>query len=93
MIIGSLLCVFALLLFGYTRPVASAFIKLGTSAVCFYSVLSLHLIDWRMRIQNNVLTIWLAVLSIYFIDFSVNAGPSPFLFLLSLPHLTSTPKQ
>ncbi|KIM76089.1 hypothetical protein PILCRDRAFT_826740 [Piloderma croceum F 1598] len=54
MIIGSLLCVFALLLFGYTRPVASVFVRFGTSA-------------------NNVLTIWLAVLSIYCIDFSVNA--------------------
>ena len=55
--------------------------------LCFYYVPSLHFIDWRVRIQNNVLTIWLAVLSIYCIDFSINTGPSPF---LSLPHLTSS---
>jgi solute carrier family 45, member 1/2/4 len=91
MIIGSLLCVFALLLFGYTRPVASVFVRFGTSAVCyhmFYSVLSLYFIDWGVWIQNNVLTIWLAVLSIYCIDFSINAGWSPLLLLLSLPYLT-----
>lgn len=29
------------------------------------------------KFQNNVLTIWLAVLSIYFIDFSINAGDFP----------------
>ena len=94
MIIGSLLCVFALLLFGYTRPVASVFVRFGTSAVCyhmFYSVLSLYFIDWGVWIQNNVLTIWLAVLSIYCIDFSINAGWSPLLLLLSLPYLTETP--
>lgn len=30
----------------------------------------------RIFFQNNVLTIWLAVLSIYLIDFSINAGES-----------------
>ena len=90
MIIGSFLCVFALLLFGYTRLVASVFIKFGTSAVIlyFYSVLSLPFIDSRIRTQNNVLTIWLAVLSIYCIDFSINAGPPHRLLLFSLRQLT-----
>jgi len=36
------------------------------------------------KFQNNVLTIWLAVLSIYFIDFSINAGDFPMFVALFL---------
>jgi len=36
------------------------------------------------KLQNNVLTIWLAVLSIYCIDFSVNAGEIPMFFVMFL---------
>ncbi|TEB23029.1 MFS general substrate transporter [Coprinellus micaceus] len=54
MILGSILCMVAMLLLGYTRPVASIFTSRGSDA-------------------NNILTIWLAILAIYLIDFSINA--------------------
>jgi solute carrier family 45 protein 1/2/4 len=39
--------------------------------------------------QNNLLTIWLAVLSIYCIDFSINAGEIPMsVVIFSLDDLT-----
>lgn len=31
---GATVCLFAMLLLGYTRPVASFFVRLGTTAVC-----------------------------------------------------------
>ena len=36
------------------------------------------------KFQNNVLTIWLAVLSIYCIDFSINAGEVPMFVVMYL---------
>ncbi|KIK91394.1 hypothetical protein PAXRUDRAFT_34952 [Paxillus rubicundulus Ve08.2h10] len=54
-IVGSVLCVLATLLLGFTRPIATLFTTLDSSS-------------------NDVLTVWLAVLSIYCIDFSINAG-------------------
>ncbi|KAF7978571.1 hypothetical protein HWV62_45505 [Athelia sp. TMB] len=51
---GAVLCLLAMLLLGYTRPVANWFTRMGTGA-------------------NDTLTIWLAVLAIYCIDFSINA--------------------
>ncbi|KAF8994064.1 major facilitator superfamily domain-containing protein [Cyathus striatus] len=54
MIMGTIVCMLAMLLLGFTRPVASIFTGWDNSA-------------------NNILTIWLAVLSIYLIDFSINA--------------------
>ncbi|PPQ81361.1 hypothetical protein CVT25_015468 [Psilocybe cyanescens] len=54
MLLGSLICISAMLLLGFTRPFASIFTDWNTNA-------------------NNILTIWLAVLSIYLIDFSINA--------------------
>ncbi|KAL0946318.1 hypothetical protein HGRIS_012558 [Hohenbuehelia grisea] len=54
MIGGTVLCMLAMLLLGFTRPIASIFTGIGNSA-------------------NDVLTIWLAVLSIYCIDFAINA--------------------
>jgi solute carrier family 45 protein 1/2/4 len=75
MLLGSLVCAFAMLLLGFTRPVASVFTGWdndsvrGTGLLCFYSSSQLT------SLQNDVLTMWLAVLSIYLIDFSINAGP------------------
>ncbi|KAG2007431.1 sucrose transporter [Coprinopsis cinerea AmutBmut pab1-1] len=54
MMLGTVLCMAGMLLLGFTRPVASIFTTLGSSA-------------------NDTLTIWLAVLAIYFIDFAINA--------------------
>lgn len=54
MLLGTLICVFAMLLLGFTRPVASIFTGSGSHS-------------------NNVLTIWLAILAIWLIDFSINA--------------------
>ncbi|KAJ8507140.1 hypothetical protein ONZ45_g10460 [Pleurotus djamor] len=54
MIGGSVLCAFAMLLLGYTRPFASIFTGPDNNA-------------------NDILTVWLAVLAIYLIDFSINA--------------------
>ncbi|PVF94319.1 MFS general substrate transporter [Serendipita vermifera] len=51
---GSVLCVVAMLLLGFTKDVASWFLDRESSA-------------------NATLTIWLAVLAIYCIDFSINA--------------------
>ncbi|KAJ3994904.1 hypothetical protein F5050DRAFT_1695310 [Lentinula boryana] len=52
MVIGTVLCVFAMALLGWTKEVAGVF----SSKVCVG------------------LTLWLAVISVYLIDFSVNAG-------------------
>ncbi|KDQ54087.1 hypothetical protein JAAARDRAFT_410743 [Jaapia argillacea MUCL 33604] len=54
MLSGVALCVFAVLLLGFTRQFAGIFTMSATTA-------------------NDILTIWLAILSIYCIDFSVNA--------------------
>ncbi|KAF6760581.1 sucrose transporter [Ephemerocybe angulata] len=54
MLLGTVLCMLAMLLLGFTRPVAAIFTSFGSHA-------------------NDVLTIWLAILAIYLIDFSINA--------------------
>ncbi|KAI0080485.1 MFS general substrate transporter [Panus rudis PR-1116 ss-1] len=54
MLTGVLICVFAMLLLGFTRPFATIFTRLGSLA-------------------NNLLTIWLAILALFTIDFSINA--------------------
>ncbi|KAG5653717.1 hypothetical protein H0H81_011122 [Sphagnurus paluster] len=54
MLIGTVICVLAMLLLGYTRGFASLFTTRNSSS-------------------NNTLTTILAVLAIYFIDFSINA--------------------
>ncbi|KAF8896631.1 hypothetical protein BD779DRAFT_1727678 [Infundibulicybe gibba] len=54
MLIGTILCICAMLLLGFTRPFASIFTGADNDA-------------------NDILTIWLAVLAIYLIDFSINA--------------------
>ncbi|KAF8800152.1 MFS general substrate transporter [Phlegmacium glaucopus] len=54
MLLGTLICAFAMLLLGFTRPVASIFTAWDTHT-------------------NNILTIWLAILAIYLLDFSINA--------------------
>ncbi|PPQ68885.1 hypothetical protein CVT25_009008 [Psilocybe cyanescens] len=54
MLLGSLICISAMLLLGFTRPFASIFTDRNTD-------------------ENDILTIWLAVFSVYLIDFSVNA--------------------
>ncbi len=42
----------------------------------FFSILSAD--SYRYFVQNNILTIWLAVLAIYCMDFSINAGEAQF---------------
>ncbi|PPR06325.1 hypothetical protein CVT24_001015 [Panaeolus cyanescens] len=54
MLVGTVICILAMLLLGFTRSVASIFTGWDNSA-------------------NDALTIWLAVLAIYLIDFSINA--------------------
>lgn len=54
MLLGTFICMLAMLLLGFTRPVASIFTSKGSHA-------------------NDTLTIWLAILSIYLIDFAINA--------------------
>lgn len=54
MMAGTIICIFAMILLGFTRWFASIFISEENNA-------------------NDILTIWLAVLAIYFIDFAVNA--------------------
>ena len=39
MLIGTIVCMVAMLLLGFTRPVASIFTGWHTSAVCFHSVI------------------------------------------------------
>jgi len=41
------------------------------------------LFDFLFPLQNDVLTIWLAVLAIFCIDFSINAGRHSLFFSLS----------
>ncbi|KAF9450782.1 hypothetical protein P691DRAFT_664570 [Macrolepiota fuliginosa MF-IS2] len=54
MMVGTIICGFAMLLLGFTRWFASIFT------------------GWDNN-SNDLLTIWLAVFAIYFIDFSINA--------------------
>ncbi|KAH0581106.1 General alpha-glucoside permease [Termitomyces sp. J132] len=54
MMVGTIVCVFAMLMLGFTRDFASAFTARGSKG-------------------NDSLTVSLAVLSIYLIDFSINA--------------------
>ncbi|KIM38864.1 hypothetical protein M413DRAFT_447558 [Hebeloma cylindrosporum] len=54
MLLGAVICAIAMLLLGFTRPVASIFTGWDNDT-------------------NDVLTIWLAVLAIYLIDFAINA--------------------
>ncbi|KAF8627150.1 hypothetical protein AX17_006367 [Amanita inopinata Kibby_2008] len=54
MLLGTTICMLAMLLLGFTRPIASIFTGWNNDA-------------------NDILTIWLAVLAIYLIDFSINA--------------------
>lgn len=60
-----------MLLFGYTRPFASIFTGQDNASV---SLINFPVMDHSKGLQNDSLTIWLAVLSIYLIDFSINAG-------------------
>ncbi|EGO26619.1 hypothetical protein SERLADRAFT_436429 [Serpula lacrymans var. lacrymans S7.9] len=66
LLVGSVLCSLAMLLLGYTRPIATLFTNSNTSA-------------------NDTLTIWFAVLAIYCIDFSINAGGRSGLLVDTLP--------
>ncbi|CAD6566115.1 MAG: hypothetical protein CYPHOPRED_000358 [Cyphobasidiales sp. Tagirdzhanova-0007] len=52
-VVGCLICVLSLLVFGYTRELASIFTSWGSNA-------------------HTTLTIWLAVLSVYALDFAIN---------------------
>ncbi|KAI0686571.1 MFS general substrate transporter [Earliella scabrosa] len=54
MVVGCAICVAAMLLLGFTRPVATIFSSSGS-------------------IANDLLTIWLAILALFTIDFSINA--------------------
>ena len=67
---GTVLCIFAMLLLGFTRGVASIFTEKDSSSVRRFPLLISH----AELVQNDSLTIWLAVLAIYLIDFAINAG-------------------
>ncbi|KIL68411.1 hypothetical protein M378DRAFT_120453 [Amanita muscaria Koide BX008] len=54
MLLGTAICIVAMLLLGFTRPVASVFTGSDNDA-------------------NDTMTIWLAVVAIYLVDFSINA--------------------
>jgi solute carrier family 45 protein 1/2/4 len=69
--LGSLVCAFSMLLFGFTRAVASVSTGWDNDSVRVTSLLSSSQFT---ILQNNALTMWLAVLSIYLIDFSINVG-------------------
>ena len=73
MLLGSLVCAFAMLLLGFTRPVASVFTGWDNDSVRGPACSASTPLNLRV-LQNDVLTMWLAVLSIYLIDFSINAG-------------------
>ena len=80
MIVGSALCVFAIMLLGWTKEVAGIF----SSNVCSNigdGILE-NSTDWPNAFQTG-LTLWLAVLSVFLIDFSVNAGVHFHLLLLT----------
>lgn len=76
-VISAALCCAATLLFGYARPIATLFTSSGSSSV--RALFQFQQINRRISIwlcQTDSLTIWFAVLSIYCIDFSINAGLS-----------------
>jgi solute carrier family 45 protein 1/2/4 len=72
--VGVALCSMALILLGFTRNFASIITTWGSPTVLIFSHFPLPNSGRLLEFQNNLLTIWLAVLSIYCIDFSINAG-------------------
>ena len=71
MLLGTVICVFAMLLLGFTRSVASIFTALGSHSV---GLIARPKTSWLTFSQNDVVTIWLAIFAIYLIDFSINVG-------------------
>ena len=73
MIGGAIVTAAATVLFGFTRPVAGMFSEEGSRLVrasAAYGVADGVLITH----QYSALAIWLAILAIYIMDFSINAG-------------------
>lgn len=71
MLLGTFICVLAMLLLGYTRGIAAIFTGWNNPEVLI--LFSLRLFILLTSPQNDSLTIGLAVLSIYLIDFAINA--------------------
>jgi solute carrier family 45, member 1/2/4 len=71
MLFGTIGTILALLLLGWTKHVAGWF---SPQVRAFPTILLVLAYRW---IQPESLTIWLAVIAIYVIDFSINAGKSP----------------
>lgn len=71
MLLGTVICSVSMLLLGFTRDVVSIIIPRGTSLVS--PVFSLFCYNDRSCPQNDTVTIILAVVALYGIDFSVNA--------------------
>ena len=63
----------ATVLFGFTRPVAGMFSEEGSRLV--RASVPYDLVDGALIAhQYSALAIWLAILAIYIMDFSINAG-------------------
>ena len=76
MIGGVILCSCAMLLLGYTRPIAAIFTGYDNAAVRLAIHTSLLGPLLMHTLQNDRWTIALAVLAVYIIDFAINAGSS-----------------
>ena len=73
MIGGAIVTAAATVLFGFTRPVAGMFSEEGSTlvrALALYDVVDGALIAH----QYSALAVWLAIIAIYVMDFSINAG-------------------
>jgi solute carrier family 45 protein 1/2/4 len=74
-VIGCVICVLSLLIFGYTREVASVVTTWGSDAVSYHDLMMheyLHSDRSTLRVQHATLTIWLAVFAVYALDFAIN---------------------
>lgn len=78
-VIGCVICVLSLLIFGYTREVASVFTTWGSDAVSIIAFprLPASSINTLLTLlydcaQHTSLTIWLAVFAVYALDFAIN---------------------
>lgn len=73
MAIGCIVTIFSLLIFGYTREVASVVTTRGSSAVRAWISAGIKATLSDIHLQHSNLTIFLAVFAVYVLDFAINA--------------------
>lgn len=78
MFVGSLIAGLSMFTLGYGKPLMEGVFGAGSSLVCSITTLFGRVWTNAHAMQAESFTIALAVISVYVVDFSVNAGTSPF---------------